>query len=393
MTDSPQDGLFDAPSTSGSAARRRFIQGQDLWRWWSDWGRTALQSSLRPLPTPLFTGLAAAEWRPNGFYSHFAAAAMACEWEVFLNYGQYAEGAERAAQALENLEYWESLLSVFRVDSEISQVNRFACEQPVTVSETTFEVLSAAENLWHLTDGAFDVTSGSLSECWGFLRREGRMPSEHELAVALESVGMDKVILRSDDRSVRLLHPGTKINLGGIGKGWTLDRLAAILCVGGIYDFTFHGGQSSVLAMGSDGRYQTNPTQPAVDARAGWPIGVSHPIYPDRKLGEIDLRNRALGTSGSARQFFHYRGKRLSHVLDPRTGRPAEGVWSATVVAPTAAQADALGTACFVLGLDGCQRLVEHCPDLGILLVVPDGMKHQTVVLGDLDKAWYPKEN
>ncbi|MBL8855797.1 MAG: FAD:protein FMN transferase, partial [Planctomycetaceae bacterium] len=85
--------------------------------------------------------------------------------------------------------------------------------------------------------------------------------------------------------------------------------------------------------------------------------------------------------------------KRLSHVLDPRTGRPAEGVWSATVLAPTAAQADALGTACFVLGLDGCQRLLEHCPDLGILLVLPNRGRHQTVVLGDMDSVWYAKEN
>jgi thiamine biosynthesis lipoprotein len=318
---------------------------------------------------------------------------MACEWEVFLNYGQFPDGAEAATQALEVLDHWEGQLSIFRPDSEISQVNRLGYEHPVQVSEATLELLLAAENLWHLTEGTFDITSGSLSECWGFLRREGRMPNAGELAAALEPVGMDKVELNLANRTVRLLHPRTILNLGGIGKGWTLDRVARTLHQAGVSDFAFHGGQSSVVALGSDGRYLAPEAQNTTAPRSGWPVGVTHPIYPDRRLGEIDLRDQALGTSGSARQFFHYRGKRLSHVLDPRTGRPAEGVWSATVVAPTAAQADALGTACFVLGLDGCRRLVEHCPDLGILLVVPDGTRHQTVVFGNLDKAWYPKEN
>ncbi|MDP1561532.1 MAG: FAD:protein FMN transferase, partial [Pirellulaceae bacterium] len=211
-------------SNEGSpTARRRFIQGKELSRWWSDWGRTALQPASQPLSSPVSLVDAPAQWRPNGFYSHFTADAMACAWEVFLNYGQYPDGAELATQALGVLDHWESQLSVFRTDSEISQVNRQGYEQPVPVSEATLEVLVAAENLWHLTEGAFDITSGSLSECWGFLRREGRMPNDRERAVAMEPVGMDKVQLNLEDRTVRLLHPGTMLNLGGIGKGWTLD--------------------------------------------------------------------------------------------------------------------------------------------------------------------------
>jgi FAD:protein FMN transferase len=389
-----QDPISTTWNTLGGdpSARRRFLKGQDLWRWWSDWGRTALQPTSGPLTRPSGAGNQAVDWRSNGFYSHFSARAMACEWEVFLNYGQYPDGAEAASQALEVLDHWESLWSVFRADSEISHLNRAGYEQAVPVSAPTFEILQASENLWHLTEGAFDITSGSLSDCWGFLRREGRMPNESELAAALEPVGMDKVQLNAEDRTVRLLHPRTTINLGGIGKGWTLDLLARNLHREGVNDFAFHGGQSSVVALGSDARFSTDKSGNTEPHRSGWPIGISHPIYPDRRLGEIDLRDRALGTSGSARQFFHFRGKRLSHVLDPRTGRPAEGVWSATVLAPTAAQADALGTACFVLGLDGCRRLVEHCPDLGVLLVVPDRNRHQTVVLGDLDSVWFPKE-
>jgi len=393
------------PRPAGIAGRRRFLRGQDLVRWWQDWGRTALRPSIAPLPATT-TGLrnsvgtheSSNDWRPNGFYTELTKPAMACQWELLLNYGQYPHGAEAGLTALESLEDWEARLSVFRPTSEISQVNRLAYQEPVPVSAALWDILLNALHLWHLTEGAFDITSGSLSECWGFLKREGRLPNEQELATALEPVGMDLVALDPDARTVRLLHPGTRLNLGGIGKGWTLDRLGEQLHQQDVADFVIHGGQSSVLAQGSNFR-SPPPSDPAVEPnqeppprRCGWPISVSHPIYPDRSLGEVDLCDRALGTSGSARQFVHFRGKRLSHILDPRTGRPAEGVWSATVLAPTAAQADALGTACFVLGEDGCRRLVETCPDLGVILVVPHGHHHRIVTLGDVAPHWYPKE-
>jgi thiamine biosynthesis lipoprotein len=192
--------------------------------------------------------------------------------------------------------------------------------------------------------------------------------------------------------------------LGGIGKGWTLDQVASGLVDQGVMDFAFHGGMSSVVARGQAASAITRPptdssvaesseTNAGADpGQPGWLIGVADPFYPDRRLGYLNLRNRALGTSGSARQFIHYRGRRLSHILDPRTGLPAEGVLSATVLAPTATQADALGTACFVLGVEGCQALVEVCPDLGILLVVPDGRTCRVVAMGAIDASWLPRE-
>jgi FAD:protein FMN transferase len=376
-------------------ARRRFLRGQDLLQWWRDWGRSALRppdSALRANAPAVVS--AADDWQPSGFYSQLAKQAMACQWEVLLNYGQYPRGVETALAALESLEAWESQLSVFRPDSEISQINRRAFAGPVPVSAALWDILTAAQNLWTLTDGAFDITSGRLSDCWGFLKREGRMPNEREVALAMESVGMDKLHLDSADRSVRFLHPDVTLNLGGIGKGWTLDRVAEDLVEQGIGHFAFHGGLSSVVARGTDGRVpEARAAGGDPDRRpAGWGVRVTHPIYPDRGLGMLDLRNQALGTSGSARQFIHYRGKRLSHILDPRSGRPAEGVWSASVVAPLAAQADALGTACFVLGEEGCRRLIDVCPDLGILLVVPDGHRHRILVMGNMEACWSPAE-
>jgi thiamine biosynthesis lipoprotein len=126
-------------------------------------------------------------------------------------------------------------------------------------------------------------------------------------------------------------------------------------------DFLIHGGQSSVLASGTH----------RAAAVSGWTVGLRHPLRPDQRLAEFHLSDRALGTSGSGTQFFHHRGRRYGHLIDPRTGQPADGVYSATVVAPTAARADALATAFYILGLEGTQRYCADHADVGALIVTP----------------------
>jgi len=147
--------------------------------------------------------------------------------------------------------------------------------------------------------------------------------------------------------------------LGSIGKGYALDRCAERMVEEDIHDFMIHGGQSSVLARGAT----------AGDPLGGWLVGVHHPLRHRKRLAEIRLRDRALATSGSEKQFFRYRGRRLSHILDPRTGRPAEGLLSVTVLAPTAVLADGLSTAFFVMGAEPTMAYCEARPELGVLLV------------------------
>ena len=176
-----------------------------------------------------------------------------------------------------------------------------------------------------------------------------------------------------------------KLNFGSLGKGYALDRCAARLIAGGMQEFLLHSGQSSILARGgvegsSSQRAGPFPA-PAMIIGAGdgparrvpryWPIGLPHPFRPKRRLGEIRLIDRALGTSSSRFQSFRHEGKLLGHILDPRTGRPAEGVLSATVLAPTATLADALSTAFYVLGPE---KLCEYCgnhPEISAILLVP----------------------
>ena len=303
--------------------------------------------------------------------------AMACEFEVCLNAGQYPRGMETALAALDLVDSLEDRLSIFRDESELSEVNRFAADGPVAVSTEVFQLLEMSAELYRQTDGALDVSATPLSDAWGFSRRQGRIPSEADLAEALSVVGMENVVLDVQDQTVRFLRPGVRLNLGAIGKGYALDCCADVFAAAGIDNFIIHGGQSSVLARGV-----SNDKPPSDDANSdngssgrrsmgGWSVGVADPLKPGKRLAEIRLRDRALATSGSAKQFFRYKGRRYSHILDPRNGRPVRGVLSATVLAPTAAEADALSTAVFVLGPDRSRDLLDGRPEIGVMLALP----------------------
>ena len=227
-----------------------------------------------------------------------------------------------------------------------------------------FGLLELALRLSAETGGALDITSTPLWEAWGFARRQGAIPREEQLAEARQLVGSHLVQLDPQQRTVRLLKPGVRLNLGSIGKGYALDRCVQALAESGIGHFLIHGGQSSVIARGMRGIAPAGATT----AEAGWVVGLRHPLRIDRRVGEIRLRNRALGTSGGQFQSFWHGGRRYGHILDPRTGRPAENALSVTVAAPTALEADALSTAFYVMPPDA---VLDHCrskPELGVVL-------------------------
>ncbi|MDY0167962.1 MAG: FAD:protein FMN transferase [Thermoguttaceae bacterium] len=295
-----------------------------------------------------------------GYVVRLSRRAMACDFEVFLNVGQYPEGTEAALHALDLLEPLEEQLSVFRLGSEIATINRIAAAQPVEVESRLFELLELAGRLHHQTNKAFDVTSAPLSEAWGFAGREAHVPGEAELQAAMALVGWQWIELDPRQRTVRLLKEGVRINLGSIGKGYALDRCAEELAAAGVHDFLLHAGGSSIVARGD-----------CIADPPGWIVGIPHPLRPDRRLAELRLKNRALATSGSRFQSFMHEGRRLSHVLDPRTGWPAEGVLTATAIAFDAATADALSTAFFVLGPEGTQQFCEDHPDVAAVLCTP----------------------
>lgn len=296
-----------------------------------------------------------------GYLVRIGRRAMACEFEVLLNAGEYPDGAEHALAALDLVDELESQLTVYRESSEVVEINRQAGTIPVAVEARLFELLRFAKQLHLETEGAYDITSGPLTKVWGFSRRQGSVPSQADLNEALARVGSQRLRLDESARTIAFETPGMELNLGSIGKGYALDRVAAMLAAQGITQMLIHGGQSSVLARGGES-----------GSPEGWTVGVVDPLRPGRRIAEIRLRDQALGTSGASTQFFRHSGRRYGHILDPRTGWPAEGILSTTVVAPSGAMADALATAFYVWGVEPSLAYCRARPEISALLIAAD---------------------
>jgi len=290
--------------------------------------------------------------------------AMACEFAVYLNAGQYPDAPQAALKALDLIEQVEAQLTIYRDSSETSALNRTAGERAVEVAPELFRLLELAAELHEQTGGAWDPTTGPLTKAWGFDQRKGHIPDPEAMRSAMAAVGFQHVRLDRENRSVRFLRPGVELNFGSIGKGYALDRASQHLLDEGVDDFLWHGGQSSVLARGNAAGDE-NPD-------GGWWIGVSDPLKPGERIARVRLRDEALATSGSRVQYFRQEGQRFGHVLDPRTGQPATGVLSVTVVAPTAALADALSTAFYVLGPEKTEQHCKQYPGVRALVVGPN---------------------
>jgi len=271
---------------------------------------------------------------------HLSRKAMAGEFEICLPVAIAGEATAVALEALDLIQALERQLSFFKPDSDISEINRHAADAAVEVEPRLFALLQGAMQLARDSGGAYDLTAAPLWEAWGFARRAGAIPSPDQLAEARTLVGGQWVELDDARKTIRFLRRGVRLNLGSIGKGYAVDRAVEHLLAAGVSDFLVHGGYSSVAARGSAAGAHSGP----------WKIGVKDPLRNQRRLGQVELRDRALGTSGSQFQSFRHQGRRYGHILDPRTGRPADGVLSVTVLTPTAAVADALSTAFYVMG-------------------------------------------
>jgi len=308
--------------------------------------------------------------------------AMACRFEVLLNPGKPTNGAETAVAALDAITFLEQLLSVYIPTSELSLLNSRAHDGPVRVSESTFAMLELGLSVYEKTDGAFDMTAAKLSKTWGFYRRQGKMPTDLEIRQSLTEVGSGNIELNALDRTVRFLRP-LEVNPGGIGKGFALDCAASILKQGGVDAFAFHGGKSSILCRGDQ--------SPRGD-ELGWRIAVRHPEQSERILGTLTLYDQALGTSGPANQFFYFRGKRFGHIIDPRTGWPAEGMLSVTVLHPSAGWADALATGLYVAGIDQAVRYCEQNSDTAMLAILAGSRQGECeiVTCNMRSDQWFP---
>jgi thiamine biosynthesis lipoprotein len=248
-------------------------------------------------------------------------------------------------------------MSTYKPESEVSRVNAQAAQAPVKVSAELFELLSTALEYSKITDGAFDITYASVGFMYDF--RKHQKPSESEIKSALPAVNYRHVVLDAADRSVRFTQPGVRIDLGGIGKGHAVDRGIAVLKSSGI--------QHALVTAGGDSRI--------LGDRFGkpWVIGIRHPDDKAKMIAKIPLDDTAISTSGDYERYFDEDGKRYHHILDPRTGRSASKVRSATILAATATRTDGLSKTAFVLGPEEAMKLYNRLGDVDAILVTLEG--------------------
>jgi thiamine biosynthesis lipoprotein len=272
------------------------------------------------------------------------------------------EAAARAAFAAVFAEFdrLEGLLSVWRPGSDVVRLNEAAGRAPVPVHEDTRRVLAAAREVSEWTDGAFDVTFGALAEVWRFDHdQDNRVPSAAEISARQPLVDYRRVRIDDGPGTGFIERAGMRVHLGGIGKGFAVDRAAARLREAGLHDFMIQAGGDLYVAG-------TNGGPP-------WRLGIQDPRGPaDSLFATIDLADATLSTSGDYERFFERDGVRYHHLLDVRTGQPARGCRSVTIVARRALVADGLSTGVFVLGPERGLALVERLPDVEAVIVTAD---------------------
>ena len=255
-----------------------------------------------------------------------------------------AYGEDRArlqtavAQGLEEARRLDEMLSNYKPDSEWSQMNRQAADRPFPASGELFELLSACTQYSRASDGTFDISVGPLMKLWGFHKGTGHLPHRAEVRGAMSLVGYRNILLDPTHHWVRFAKQGIELDPGGIGKGYAVDRIAQILKDQGVQHALVSGGGSSIYAIGAP------PNEP------GWKADIKNPRDPSKPIASVVLKDESMSTSGSYEKFFRAEGKLFSHIMDPRTGFPAQGMLSTSVITPKTIDSEAWAKPYYILG-------------------------------------------
>ncbi len=299
----------------------------------------------------------------------FCHEAMATTFEVIVVYDDDRYARQAAAAAFDEVDRLEGELSRFIENSDITRINNLPANQPLRLGLDAFECLQLSCRIYAETNGAFDITIGSLLSRWRNEDGTPRTPPQKELNLARQHTGTHLLQLDEDEHTVRLLAAPVQVDIGGIGKGYTVDRVAELLCEWSIETALISGGYSSVLAL--DGPVDTK----------GWPLTLSNPDNRKQILARPCLRGRAISGSGL---------QKSQHIIDPRTAQPVKGKCAAWVSAPDAATADALSTAFMVMSPDEIRQYCSRHPDILAMIMLEgegkDAQKDQILHFGPWKK-------
>jgi len=291
---------------------------------------------------------------------------MACTYTI----GVYGPDAKQlpliVSAALDEVDRIDNLMSNYRPESALSRINREASKEPVLVEPELFNFIQLCVQYSRESDGAFDITVGPLMKAWGFFRGEGRIPWSFELWNTLRKVGYEHLILNPKERTIQFARSGMELDLGGIAKGYAVDRVVCLLKEYNIERAFVSAGGSTVYGLGSP---------PKSD---GWEVNIRDPIDsndPHKRAGVVTLKNRCLSVSGNYEKFFRVRGVTYSHIMDPRTGRPVENMLSVAVLTDTGVDGDALDDVFYVQGVDKSKLYLQKHPGTEVFLYLPGADK------------------
>jgi thiamine biosynthesis lipoprotein len=300
----------------------------------------------------------------------FCHEAMATTFEVIVVHEDARYARQAAAAAFDEVDRLEGELSRFIENSDITRINNLPANQPLRLGLDAFECLQLSCRIYAETNGAFDITIGSLFSCWRNEDGTPRTPSQEELNLARRHTGTHLLLLDESEHTVQLLASPVQVDLGGVGKGYAVDRMAELLREWSIETTLISGGYSSVLALDA----------PA-DTK-GWPLTLSNPDNRKEILARPSLQSRAISGSGL---------QKGQHIIDPRTAQPVKGKYAAWASAPDAAIADALSTAFMVMAQDEIRQYCSRHPDILAMIMLEgegkDAQKDQILHFGPWKKT------
>jgi FAD:protein FMN transferase len=269
-----------------------------------------------------------------------------------------AKGEQAIDAVLDEMRHIDTTMSTYKPTSEVSQVNDKAADGPMHISKELFDLLTTARQYSEITDGAFDITYASVGYMYDFRKRVH--PDDAQIAKALPAVNYRHVILDPKNQTVQFSQKGVRIDLGGIAKGYSVDRGIEVLkALGYTRAFVGAGGDSRII-----GDRFGKP----------WIVGIRDPMKGEGNvIARIPLVDAAISTSGDYERFFDEDGVRYHHIIDPHTGHSASKVRSATVIGPYATRTDGLSKTAFVLGPDKALEIYNRLDDIDAIIVKVDG--------------------
>ncbi len=261
-----------------------------------------------------------------------------------------------------------ALCNYFDPGSELSRLNASAAKKPFVCSAALWEILQETRKFHRISNGAFDPTIRPLMSVWGFHRKRRSLPDGEEIARAKKVCGFDKVLFNDADHTVSFKVPGVTIDLGGIAKGWAVDKAAEAV-------LKYTSVRIGIIDLGGNMRCLPEPPP----GRKCYTIAVRDPKNPDGICALVDMLNESVATSGSYERYVTIDGKQYTHIIHPVTGSPVEGVLSATVIAPRGVDSDALSTSLFVNGQTFSETL---SPEIRTLFIDADGKRIERIPEG-----------